>query len=80
MTDILERTIKENKIDVCINCGPEAMVRAVIEIQKKYFAPNKIYSLIEHMTECGIGLCGKCANSKGHRSCVDGPALTQDQI
>ncbi len=80
VTDILEMVIKENKIDVCINCGPEAMVKAVMEIQKKYFEPNKTYGFIEYQTECGIGLCGKCANSKGNRNCVDGPALTRDQI
>ena len=80
VTDDLEKIIKENKIDVCLNCGPEAMVTAVTKIQEKYFGAKKIYSFIEHRTECGIGLCGKCANSKGNRACVDGPALTKDQI
>ncbi|MCK4730380.1 MAG: hypothetical protein KAT28_03610 [Candidatus Aenigmarchaeota archaeon] len=32
------------------------------------------------MTKCGIGLCGSCASSKGHRSCVDGPFLKPNQL
>jgi len=80
VTNILEKVIRENQIDVCISCGPEAMVRAVMKIQKKYFATDKTYGFIEYRTECGIGLCGKCSNSKGNRSCVDGPALMRYQI
>ncbi|MBU3918678.1 hypothetical protein KKC63_02100 [Patescibacteria group bacterium] len=39
-----------------------------------------MYSSIELLTKCGIGLCGSCATSKGYRSCIDGTFLRQDQI
>ena len=73
VTDVLEQVIKTNKIDVCINCGPEAMVKVAMKIQQKYFPSTRTYGFIERRTECGIGLCGKCADSQGSRSCVDGP-------
>ena len=44
-----------------------------MKIQQKYFSSTRTYGFIEHRTECGIGLCGKCADSQGSRSCVDGP-------
>jgi len=56
------------------------MVKTAIEIEKKFLEPEKIYSSIEFLTKCGIGLCGSCATSKGYRSCVDGTFLKPSQI
>jgi len=80
VTDILEAVIKEIKPEYCINCGPEPMIKAVIEMEGKYIEPEKIYSSIDFLTRCGIGLCGSCGTSKGCRSCVDGTFLMPGQI
>ncbi len=80
VTDKLEEVIKKGKPDYCLNCGPEPMVKKAIQIESKYLGQEKIYSSIDFMTRCGIGLCGSCATSKGYRSCVDGPFLRNDQI
>lgn len=80
VTDNLEEMIKNTQPEYCINCGPEPMVRAAIQKGSKYINPEKIYSSIEFLTKCGIGLCGSCATSKGYRSCVDGTFLKHDQI
>lgn len=80
VTDNLEEVIENMRPDYCINCGPEPMVREAIKNESKYIDPGKIYSSIDFLTKCGIGLCGSCATSKGYRSCVDGNFLKQYQI
>lgn len=72
LTDILNKVMNKTRPDYCINCGPESMVKIAIQKEKKYLNPEKIYSSIDFLTRCGIGLCGSCATAKGHRSCVDG--------
>ena len=80
VTDVLEEAIESFSPDYCINCGPEPMVKAVIPIESRRTGPERIYSSMEFLTKCGIGLCGSCATSKGHRSCVDGTYLKPSQI
>ena len=79
-TDILPEIIKKTNPEGCLNCGPEAMVKMAIDIESQYLNPEKIYSSIEFLTKCGIGLCGSCATSNGYRSCVDGTFLKNNQI
>jgi len=79
-TDVLEEIIKNTQPEYCINCGPKPMVKAAILKESKYINPEKIYSAIDFLTKCGIGLCGSCATSKGYRSCVDGNFLKPHQI
>ena len=79
-TDILSEIIKKIKPTGCLNCGPEAMVKMATNIESQYLNPEKIYSSIEFLTRCGIGLCGSCATSKGYRSCVDGTFLKNNQL
>jgi dihydroorotate dehydrogenase subfamily 1 len=75
VTEILEKRLEELKGQELIfyNCGPPKMIEAVIEIEKKYASEENIYSSLEFVTKCGIGICGACANEKGERLCVDGP-------
>jgi dihydroorotate dehydrogenase (NAD+) catalytic subunit len=80
VTDILPEILEKTKPECCLNCGPESMVKKAIEIESKYLAPERIYSSIEFLTKCGIGLCGSCATSKGYRICVDGTFLKPNQI
>jgi dihydroorotate dehydrogenase (NAD+) catalytic subunit len=57
------------------NCGPEPMVHAAIAVQRKYCADEQIFSAIDYLTKCGVGICGACAAPDGRRLCVDGPFL-----
>lgn len=57
------------------NCGPAPMVRAAIEVQKHYCRDDQIFSAIDYLTKCGVGICGACAAPDGRRLCVDGPFL-----
>ena len=80
VTDNLEKIMENIGPEYCINCGPEVMVKAAVQKESKYITPEKIYSSIEYLTKCGIGLCGSCTTSKGYRNCVDGTFLRHNQI
>jgi dihydroorotate dehydrogenase (NAD+) catalytic subunit len=60
---------------VFYNCGPAAMVRAAIAVQREFCKPAQIFSSIDYLTKCGVGICGACAAPDGRRLCVDGPFL-----
>ena len=80
VTDNLEEIMEEVRPRYCINCGPREMVKAAIQKESRYLPPENIYSSVEFLTRCGIGLCGSCATSKGYRNCVDGTFFRPDQI
>lgn len=60
---------------VFYNCGPEPMVHAAIAVQQEFCEPRQIFSAIDYLTKCGVGICGACAAPDGRRLCVDGPFL-----
>lgn len=57
------------------NCGPRAMVEAVLPIERNYSSDERIFSSVDYMTRCGVGICGSCANERGLRTCVEGPFM-----
>ena len=58
------------------NCGPEPMVHAAIAVQREFCSDDQIFSAIDYLTKCGVGICGACAAPDGRRLCVDGPFLS----
>jgi dihydroorotate dehydrogenase (NAD+) catalytic subunit len=77
VTDLLKKHTP--KRHTCFfNCGPARMVEAVLPIEKLYATPQHIYSSLDYMTRCGIGICGSCADRKGRRTCVEGPFMRMD--
>ncbi len=58
------------------NCGPEPMVHAATEVQRKYCSDEQIFNAIDYLTKCGVGICGACNAPDGRRLCVDGPFLS----
>ncbi len=60
---------------VFYNCGPEPMVHAAEAVEREFCAPERIFSAIDYLTKCGVGICGACATPDGRRLCVDGPFL-----
>jgi NAD(P)H-flavin reductase len=80
VTELLEDYLKtlpsaELKDLVFYNCGPEPMVHAAVAVQSRYAQPHQIFSAIDYLTKCGVGICGACATPDGQRLCVDGPFL-----
>ena len=60
------------------NCGPRAMVDAILPLELKISSRERIYSSVDYMTRCGVGICGSCADEKGRRTCVEGPFMPAD--
>lgn len=77
VTDILE--IQGDKQVEFLNCGPEAMLCRVAEMESKISDPSTIYCIVERHSKCGIGICGSCSLD-GYRTCVDGPVFTYRQL
>ncbi len=73
---LLEMSPEERDALVFYNCGPEPMVHAAIAVQREFCGPEQIFSAIDYLTKCGVGICGACAAPDGRRLCVDGPFLS----
>jgi dihydroorotate dehydrogenase subfamily 1 len=67
---------QERKQLVFYNCGPQGMVHAAAKVQREFCGEEQIFSSIDYLTKCGVGICGACAAPDGRRLCVDGPFLT----
>jgi dihydroorotate dehydrogenase (NAD+) catalytic subunit len=62
------------------NCGPEIVMKKADLMESQYASSDEIYHLVERMTSCGIGICGKCSTPEGRRICVDGPVFTAEEF
>ena len=70
-TPVLERMLKESKIDKVYSCGPELMEKKVVEMCLENNVPCE--TSIERYMKCGFGVCGACCmDAKGKRLCVEG--------
>ena len=63
---------------VFYNCGPAPMIHASEAVQNRYVPADRIFSAIDYLTKCGVGICGACASPDGRRICVDGPFITSE--
>jgi len=68
-------TATERERLVFYNCGPEPMVHAAIAVEREFCREERIFSAVDYLTKCGVGICGACAAPDGRRLCVDGPFL-----
>ena len=64
-----------NSDSVFVNCGPERMIAACADLERKVVSDDRIVAAVEYPTSCGVGICGKCASPSGHLTCIDGPFL-----
>ncbi len=76
-TVLLEKRLKEKKYDIVYCCGPEAMMKAVIEICRKYKVECEVS--LERYMRCGFGVCGACACSD-RLVCKDGPVFSSAEL
>jgi len=75
VTDLFERA-NIGLASIFYNCGPRGMIEAVLPIERRISNPDRIFSSLEYITSCGVGLCGKCADDRGRRTCVEGPFMS----
>jgi dihydroorotate dehydrogenase (NAD+) catalytic subunit len=74
VTDTLQDYLSSGKIEkesVFVNCGPAPMLERAYEVESKFVSDEHIFSLVETMMKCGVGLCGSCADNQGRLTCAD---------
>ncbi|MBC7128493.1 MAG: dihydroorotate dehydrogenase electron transfer subunit [Thermoplasmatales archaeon] len=71
-SDVAEKIMEEENFDVVYTCGPEIMMKKILDLCKK----NKIrmQASLERYMKCGVGICDSCAID-GYHVCKDGPVF-----
>ena len=80
VTDTIEDILAENTIDLFMTCGPEIMMKKVLEIAKSHNI--EIQASLERKMKCGLGLCGSCCIGENNdvSVCKDGPIFNSEQL
>lgn len=78
-TDCLEEVIESKVIDHIYTCGPEKMMKKVMDIAIQKGISCQLS--LERYMKCGVGICGSCClDFEGLRVCKDGPIFTAEQL
>lgn len=76
-TQFFEEALKNEKFDAVFTCGPELMMKRVVETCCAKKIP--VQFSLERFMKCGYGVCGQCAcGSK--LVCKDGTVFTQNDL
>jgi dihydroorotate dehydrogenase electron transfer subunit len=77
--DALEEVLAGGKYDTVLTCGPERLMRRVVDICLKSKVPCQ--ASLERYMKCGIGVCGACCiDDSGLCACKDGPVFSAQQL
>lgn len=76
-TEPLKELLKENKYEMLYCCGPEPMMKSVLELCNKFNVPAQFS--VERYMKCCTGICGQCSLDE-HLCCIDGPVFTREQL
>jgi len=76
-TTPLESLLAKERFDMIYTCGPEQMMRKVLDLTEKH--EIALEASLERLMRCAIGLCGSCVVGK-YRVCRDGPVFTASQL
>ena len=80
VTDLLDTLVLEVYDHVCV-CGPEPMMRRVLDILAEMGLEERGQFSLHRYMKCGIGVCGSCCiDPSGQRVCRDGPVFSGDQL
>ncbi len=74
---LAQRLFEKHKFDQVLTCGPERMMKLVVEEAHK--RETKVQASLERYMKCGIGICDACAFDD-RLVCVDGPVFTGTQL
>jgi dihydroorotate dehydrogenase electron transfer subunit len=76
-TDALKESLKNNNIKIVYTCGPEIMMKKVLELCNKHNVECE--ASLERIMKCSYGICGACMiNDK--LVCIDGPIFNSQQL
>lgn len=65
---VMNIMVKNNTYDCVYTCGPELMMKGVVDLANKNSIP--VQASLERYMKCGIGICGSC--------CLDSSLVCQD--
>ena len=80
VTDTIEDVLANNEIDLILTCGPEVMMKKVVDIaETKGIA---LQASLERKMKCGVGLCGSCCigGDDNISVCKEGPVFNKEQL
>lgn len=78
-TDILKERLENNKIDRVYTCGPELMMKKVVDICDSSNIECEVS--LERYMKCGFGVCGQCVmDPEGICVCKEGPVFNSKRL
>lgn len=76
-SDLAKEVLRKEKIDSIITCGPEIMMKKILDLGLKNRIP--VQASLERFMKCGIGICDSCAIN-GYHICKDGPVFDGEKL
>ncbi|HET7147830.1 MAG TPA: dihydroorotate dehydrogenase electron transfer subunit [Candidatus Nitrosopolaris sp.] len=76
-TDAMTQVLKKESFDSVYTCGPELMMKKVLDIASAYSLP--IQASLERYMKCGIGICASCCIDD-KLVCKDGTVFCEKQL
>lgn len=73
VSDMVEEILKKDNFDEILTCGPEIMIKKVVDIAQNRNLP--VQASLERYMKCGVGICDSCAIN-GLLVCKDGPIFS----
>jgi dihydroorotate dehydrogenase electron transfer subunit len=70
-SDLAMNVIKKEKFTDIITCGPEIMMKLLLDLSGKI----RYQASLERYIKCSLGICGQCCIGDGLRVCKDGPVF-----
>jgi len=78
-TELLESLLSKRQYYFVYTCGPEIMMKKVIDICDKYNVGCE--ASMERYMKCGFGVCGQCCvDNLGIRVCKEGPVFSKEAV
>jgi dihydroorotate dehydrogenase electron transfer subunit len=77
VTKRVAQLITEQKFDLVVACGPELMLKTLIELTTQHNIACQVS--LERYMKCGIGICDACAIN-GYQVCMDGPVFDGELV
>lgn len=79
VTELLENLLNETEPECVLTCGPEMMMKRVLEISLE--RGFRVQASLERYMKCGFGICGSCVlDPAGLRVCTDGPVFYAEEL
>jgi len=76
-SSIVDTLVKKEKFDMIYACGPEPMMKTILDTSEKTDTP--VQFSLERIFKCGVGICGSCSLGQ-YRVCRDGPVFSGDML